>query len=488
MWSAARLRASPGPQWGWRRLETPAREAPHIQADSATASADLPPYVPMRRYAAILAALALIAVLVVGLRQAGGDSTPKRKFDLAQAERKLTGAPAPLASLHQQSSQLLPGGRKAFRARLASLKGYPVVVNKWASWCVPCRTRVPDLPAAGREAGQAGRVPRRQRGRLDRPRPPLPGVRAAALPLLPRPRRGHREDDPAPANYPITVFFDRRGKLAYIHQGGYRNAVRPRRRHAALPRPDARSAGPATSRSSPPRSRCAIEVFCGEQGVTLDGDRDGRDDEAVHLVAVDDGEVLGTCRMLIEPGGTARFGRLCVRRAPAAAGSPPRCSPRPSARRARPARSASACTRRPARCRSTSAPATRPTATRFDEEGIEHLGWRSTLHERAPRRPAHRPEVDHRRRPRLAARRRLPRRAAPTRSTPRRTRSSRATRTARRPRCGRCAPAAGSRTRPAGSCARPEPLPRGQRRRPRARRRTPTPTSSPPRPPPARRR
>ena len=46
------------------------------------------------------------------------------------------------------------------------------------------------------------------------------------------------------------------------------------------------------------------EVFCGEQGVTFDGDRDGRDGEALHLVAVED-EVLGTCRMLIEPGGTA---------------------------------------------------------------------------------------------------------------------------------------------------------------------------------------
>ena len=54
------------------------------------------------------------------------------------------------------------------------------------------------------------------------------------------------------------------------------------------------------------------EVFAGEQGVPLDADRDGRDGEALHLVAVD-GEVLGTCRMLIRPGGTARFGRLCVR-------------------------------------------------------------------------------------------------------------------------------------------------------------------------------
>jgi ElaA protein len=46
--------------------------------------------------------------------------------------------------------------------------------------------------------------------------------------------------------------------------------------------------------------------------VTVAGDRDGRDPEALHLVAVD-GAVLGTCRMLVEPGGTAKFGRLCVR-------------------------------------------------------------------------------------------------------------------------------------------------------------------------------
>jgi predicted GNAT family N-acyltransferase len=54
------------------------------------------------------------------------------------------------------------------------------------------------------------------------------------------------------------------------------------------------------------------EVFCGEQGVTFDGDHDGRDGEALQLVAVED-DVLGTCRMLIEPGGTAKFARLCVR-------------------------------------------------------------------------------------------------------------------------------------------------------------------------------
>lgn len=55
------------------------------------------------------------------------------------------------------------------------------------------------------------------------------------------------------------------------------------------------------------------EVFCGEQGVTLGGDRDGRDREAIQLIAVRDGDVVGTCRVLVEDG-TAKFGRLAVRR------------------------------------------------------------------------------------------------------------------------------------------------------------------------------
>lgn len=54
------------------------------------------------------------------------------------------------------------------------------------------------------------------------------------------------------------------------------------------------------------------EVFVGEQGVTPEGDRDGRDDEAIQLVALDEGAVVGTCRVLVT-GARGRFGRLCVR-------------------------------------------------------------------------------------------------------------------------------------------------------------------------------
>jgi predicted GNAT family N-acyltransferase len=52
-------------------------------------------------------------------------------------------------------------------------------------------------------------------------------------------------------------------------------------------------------------------VFCEEQGVPKREEVDGRDDDALHLVAVLDGRVVGTCRLLFVDR-TVQFSRLAV--------------------------------------------------------------------------------------------------------------------------------------------------------------------------------
>jgi ElaA protein len=55
------------------------------------------------------------------------------------------------------------------------------------------------------------------------------------------------------------------------------------------------------------------EVFCGEQGVSLADELDGLDDEALHIVAMEDGAIVGTCRLITEDT-TVKLGRMAVAR------------------------------------------------------------------------------------------------------------------------------------------------------------------------------
>jgi len=57
------------------------------------------------------------------------------------------------------------------------------------------------------------------------------------------------------------------------------------------------------------------QVFCGEQGVPREQELDGRDDDALHVVALEPTAqvVFGTLRLLLE-GDVAKVGRVAVAR------------------------------------------------------------------------------------------------------------------------------------------------------------------------------
>jgi len=170
----------------------------------------------------------LTTLVVVGLAQSGGEEKAPAAptFDLPDARERLRGAPAPLAALHAQSAQLLDGGTKAFDARLAALEGTPVVINKWASWCGPCRAEFPAFQQVATRRGKQvaflgvnGFDAREPAERFLR-RFPVP------FPSYADPDERISRSLRAPKNYPITVFVDRAGETAFIHQGFYETEAR----------------------------------------------------------------------------------------------------------------------------------------------------------------------------------------------------------------------------------------------------------------------
>ena len=167
-------------------------------------------------------AAVVLALLVVGLLQLGGSGSPPRStLTLAQMRARLAGSPPALEALHTQANELLAGGLPALRARLESLRGTPVVINKWASWCEACRaefgifqrvsvTRGHTVAFIGIDSGESSRADA------------LAFLRSFPVSYPSYYDHGEQMGTAITDSTftPVTVFYNRRGAL-FIHQGPY---------------------------------------------------------------------------------------------------------------------------------------------------------------------------------------------------------------------------------------------------------------------------
>lgn len=181
----------------------------------------------MRRALPILGLAALIAVLVIGLTQAGSEDggEPATGPTLAELRRAVAGAPAALAALHAEANEIVPSDPADFRRRMRALRGHPVVVNVWGSWCGPCKLEFPYFQQAARRLGRkvaflgVNVIDNREAAeRFLASRPvPYPSLEDGNGKIS-------QEAAPGARGAPITVFYDAEGRRAFVHQGQYQSA------------------------------------------------------------------------------------------------------------------------------------------------------------------------------------------------------------------------------------------------------------------------
>jgi thiol-disulfide isomerase/thioredoxin len=162
--------------------------------------------------------VAVCLLVLAGCGSSGGEpaagTTPPKRPDL-------TGAPAALKQVYSRPNRLLGGGVAAYRAQLRQLRGVPVVVNKWASWCPPCRAEFPHFRAEAQKRARKVAFLGVDSNDNDGNARDFLAKLPVSYPSYRDPENKIAADFNGVQAFPTTVFYDRKGRVAFLHQGGY---------------------------------------------------------------------------------------------------------------------------------------------------------------------------------------------------------------------------------------------------------------------------
>ncbi len=130
----------------------------------------------------------------------------------AQEEESRIGREAPGLDLER-----LGGGR----VDLNGLRGRPVIINFWASWCAPCRSEMPDLISAWRKhADQGLEILAVNLTDQERRKDVVRFVADLGMPFpVLLDTDGKARETYALASLPTTVFLDSAGIVRSLHSG-----------------------------------------------------------------------------------------------------------------------------------------------------------------------------------------------------------------------------------------------------------------------------
>lgn len=170
-----------------------------------------------------LPALALLALAIFSGIGCGGSEGGDYGGTHPDYAKALAGSPAPLAALYRQGNELLDGGTSAFEKRIAALRGYPVVVNIWASWCVPCRQEFPILQKLSARYGKEVAFLGVDSEDSSDAAATFLGEVPVPYPSYSDPNKDIWDAAGGIGGFPNTAFYDRSGEQAFIHPGPYRD-------------------------------------------------------------------------------------------------------------------------------------------------------------------------------------------------------------------------------------------------------------------------